>query len=45
MILAVAAVVLVIIAGLYAFAPHPPATPARVENVSDLEAYLNRLDW
>ena len=43
MILAVAAVVLLFIAGLYAFAPHPPSTPARVENVSDLETYLNRL--
>ena len=43
MILAIAAVVLLFISGLYAFAPHPPSTPASVENVSDMETYLNRL--
>ncbi len=42
MIFAIAAVVLLFIAG-YASAPHPPSTPARVGNVSDLETYLNRL--
>jgi CubicO group peptidase (beta-lactamase class C family) len=28
---------------LYAFAPHAPATPKQIKDVSDLEVYLNRL--
>ena len=30
-------------AGLYAFAPHPPATPKQVQDVTELESYLNQL--
>jgi D-alanyl-D-alanine carboxypeptidase len=37
------AVLLLLIAGLYAFAPHPPATPKQVEDVTELEAYLHQL--
>ena len=29
--------------GIYAFAPHAPATPKQVANRTELEAYLNRL--
>ena len=43
MIFANAAGVLLLIAGLYAFAPHPPSTPRQVETLSDLEAHLNQL--
>jgi len=36
-------IVLLLAAGLYAFAPHAPATPTHVANVADLESYLNQL--
>ena len=34
---------LILGAGLYAFAPHPPATPKHVRDTTELESYLNRL--
>jgi len=34
---------LIIVAGLYAFAPHAPGTPDQVGDVAELESYLNRL--
>ncbi len=34
---------LVIGIALYAFAPHAPATPEQVDDVAELESYLNRL--
>lgn len=34
---------LIITIALYAFAPHAPKTPERVEDVVELEAYLKRL--
>lgn len=37
------AVLLLLIAGLYALAPHPPATPKQVKNVAELETYLHQL--
>jgi CubicO group peptidase (beta-lactamase class C family) len=43
MILIVAATLLAIGAGLYAFAPHPPATPKQVKEVIEMESYLNQL--
>lgn len=36
-------ILIVVGTGLYAFAPHPPATPQQVSNVTDLESYLNQL--
>jgi len=36
-------ILLLLGAGLYAFAPHPPATPKLVKDQAELEAYLNRL--
>lgn len=36
-------ILLVLSAGLYAFAPHPPATPEAVEDQAELEAYLSQL--
>jgi CubicO group peptidase (beta-lactamase class C family) len=37
--------IIVLVAGvtLYVFAPHAPSTPSQVNNVSELESYLNRL--
>ncbi len=35
--------VLTTIAGLYIFAPHPPATPKQAANVTELETYLHQL--
>lgn len=43
MILIFIATLLILGAGLYAFAPHPPATPKQVKDVTELESYLNRL--
>ena len=34
---------LIVIVGLYAFAPHAPGTPNKVGDVVELESYLNRL--
>ena len=34
---------LIVIVGLYAFAPHVPGTPDQVGDVTELESYLNRL--
>lgn len=34
---------LVIVTALYAFAPHAPGTPKQVNDVGELETYLNRL--
>lgn len=42
-ILIIAVILLILSAGLYACAPHPPATPRQVKNVTEMEAYLNRL--
>lgn len=38
-------IVLLIVAvmGLYAFAPHPPATPKQVKDANELESYLTQL--
>jgi len=36
-------VVLFVSAALYAFAPHPPSTPGKVNNVGELESYLSQL--
>jgi len=36
-------ILLLLVAGLCALAPHPPAVPQRVKDRAELEAYLNRL--
>ena len=33
----------IVVVGLYAFAPHPPRAPKQVNNVAELESYLERL--
>jgi CubicO group peptidase (beta-lactamase class C family) len=43
MLLSLLIVLLVVGAGLYAFAPHAPATPKQAVNTAELEAYLDRL--
>ncbi len=43
MILIILVLLLVVGVGLYVFAPHPPATPKQLKDVTDLEAYLNQL--
>ncbi|MBL8102164.1 MAG: beta-lactamase family protein [Anaerolineales bacterium] len=43
MLILLLAVILFLTVGLYAFAPHPPATPKQVENITELETYLNQL--
>ena len=43
MLLGFAIFLLIIIVGLYAFAPHAPGTPKQVNNVNELETYLERL--
>jgi D-alanyl-D-alanine carboxypeptidase len=43
MLLSLFVVLVLVSAGLYAFAPHAPATPTQVANKTELEAYLNRL--
>jgi D-alanyl-D-alanine carboxypeptidase len=43
MLLSILIALLIISLGLYAFAPHVPSTPKQVANVTELEAYLNRL--
>jgi D-alanyl-D-alanine carboxypeptidase len=37
------AVLLLLIAGLYTFAPHPPITPKQAANITELESYLHQL--
>jgi D-alanyl-D-alanine carboxypeptidase len=43
MLLSIGIAILILGAGLYAFAPHAPATPKQVKDKQELEAYLNRL--
>jgi CubicO group peptidase (beta-lactamase class C family) len=43
MLLSLLIVLVVAGAGLYAFAPHAPATPKQAVNTAELEAYLDRL--
>ncbi len=43
MILIFLVVLLGVGVGLYAFAPHPPAVPKQLKDVSELESYLNQL--
>jgi len=43
MLLTTLVILFVFSIGLYAFAPHVPATPKQAANVTELEAYLNRL--
>lgn len=43
MILILVAILLILGVGLYAIAPHPPATPKQVKNVTEIESYLNQL--
>lgn len=43
MFLGFAIFLLIVIIGLYAFAPHAPGTPDQVRDVAELESYLNRL--
>ena len=43
MLISLLVLILIFIAGLYAFAPHPPATPKQVENITELETYLHQL--
>src|SRR5689334_13732493 len=43
MLLSTLVILLVISAGLYAFAPHAPAVPKQVRSKAELEAYLDRL--
>ncbi len=43
MLLSLLMVLVVVGVGLYAFAPHAPATPKQAMNTAELEAYLDRL--
>jgi hypothetical protein len=43
MILIFLVMVIVLGVGLYAFAPHAPATPKQVKDLNELDAYLNQL--
>jgi D-alanyl-D-alanine carboxypeptidase len=43
MLLGFAIFLLIVIVGLYAFAPHPPGTPKQVGDVAELESYLGQL--
>jgi CubicO group peptidase (beta-lactamase class C family) len=43
MFLTLLIILVVASATLYTFAPHAPSTPSQVNNVSELESYLNRL--
>jgi CubicO group peptidase (beta-lactamase class C family) len=43
MLLSLLVLLLVVSVGLYAFAPHVPATPKQVTNKAELETYLNKL--
>src|SRR5688572_30086540 len=43
MLLSVLVVLVFLSVGLYAFAPHAPATPRQVMDKTELESYLNRL--
>lgn len=43
MLLGFAIFLFIVIAGLYAFAPHPAGTPTQVADLPELESYLNQL--
>jgi CubicO group peptidase (beta-lactamase class C family) len=43
MLISLVIAILILGAGVYAFAPHAPATPKQVKDRQELEAYLNRL--
>jgi CubicO group peptidase (beta-lactamase class C family) len=43
MILGIIIILVILGIGLYAFAPHSPATPKQVRDQAELETYLNRL--
>jgi CubicO group peptidase (beta-lactamase class C family) len=43
MLISFVIVLLLLGAGVYAFAPHAPATPKGMANVAELETYLDRL--
>ncbi|MEZ5319107.1 MAG: serine hydrolase domain-containing protein [Vicinamibacterales bacterium] len=43
MLVGLAMVLLLVCAGIYALAPHPPATPKQVANWAELDAYLTAL--
>jgi len=43
MLISLLAILFIVGVGLYAFAPHVPATPRQVTNQAELDAYLNRL--
>ena len=43
MILIVVVILLLLGASLYAFTPHPPATPKQVQSVTEIESYLTQL--
>jgi len=43
MLIALTGLLLLVCAGLYAFAPHAPATPAQSANLAELEAHLNQV--
>ncbi len=43
MLLSLGIAILILGTGLFAFAPHAPATPKQVKDKQELEAYLNRL--
>ncbi len=43
MFLVIVTTLLVLISGLYAFAPHPPSTPKRIKNTAEMESFFNQL--
>lgn len=43
MLLGLAIFLLIAVVGIYALAPHPPGTPNQVDNVAELESYLDHL--
>ena len=43
MLISLLVVMVFVSVGLYAFAPHAPATPKQIANKTELEAYLNQL--
>ncbi len=43
MFLVAVTTLLVLISGLYAFAPHPPSTPKRIKNTAEMESFFNQL--
>ena len=42
-ILFIVAILVILSAGVFAFAPHSPAIPAQVTNVTEMESYFNQL--